>query len=91
MKSLAIFFCVLAVAECTTTRPQSSHRSTRESKPVSKTILVDAKWIEVYRRMEHDRGDYKIPDDDKIVPIGDKFSVPPAVVRNFQDLSNARN
>jgi hypothetical protein len=44
-----------------------------------------------YRRMEHDRGDYKIPDDDKIVPIGDKFSVPPAVVRNFQDLSNARN
>jgi hypothetical protein len=92
MKSLVVIIYILALAGC----PQkSSHTATRSRKPVtarstnSTPRLVDAQWIEVYRRMEHDHGNYKIKDDEKIVPVGDKFRVPPSVVRNFLDLSNA--
>jgi hypothetical protein len=90
MKSLAVIIYILALAGC----PQkSSHTATRGRKPApagsTNSPLVDAQWIEVYRRMEHDHGDYKIKDDEKIVPVGDKFRVPPSVVRNFLDLSNA--
>lgn len=48
-------------------------------------------WIENYHKLEAAHGDYTIPSDSDIVPMGNgQFKVPSAVLTHYQDLLLAK-
>lgn len=51
---------------------------------------VSPQWLETYRALEAEHGDYTIPDDHRIQVRSDgKIRVPTTVIRHFDDLSKA--
>lgn len=54
------------------------------------TASVSPQWLDTYRSLEAEHGDYTIPDDHKIQVSSDgKIRVPTTVIRHFNDLSKA--
>ena len=68
------------------------HTSTRHHHKATTlgTASVSPQWLDTYRQLEAEHGDYTIPDDHKIQVSSDgKIKVPTTVIRHFNDLSKA--
>lgn len=68
------------------------HRVVHHHKAVSSqpSAYVSPQWLDTYRSLEAEHGDYTIPDDHKIQVSQDgKIRVPTTVIRHFNDLSKA--
>ena len=50
-------------------------------------VLVDAQWLDTYRKLQQEHGNYTISDDNKIRPVGSKFRVTKSQQQHFRDLS----
>lgn len=68
-------------------RQSSRHRhSTRRA--TENTQIVDAIWMDNYKKLELQYG-HSIPADAEIKALGDKFAVPQEVMNHFSDLMRA--
>src|SRR6266705_1149737 len=90
---LSLASCTIYVRPITKKNPPIHHAASKSrrssSHHVNGTTLVDSNWIASYKKMEREHGNYTIPQDSQVIPIGDKFRVPKAMSDHFQDMSRA--
>lgn len=72
-------------------RHGSRHASTHHHRTTTQgSAYVSPQWLDTYRQLEAEHGDYTIPDDHNIhVSQDGKIKVPTTVIRHFNDLSKA--
>lgn len=69
-------------------RHASTHH--RRSPTPQGSAYVSPQWLDTYRQLESEHGDYTIPDDHNIHVSSDgRIKVPTTVIRHFNDLSKA--
>jgi hypothetical protein len=59
-------------------------------KSEAKSSLVDSAWIDKYKEMEKEHGDYTIPDDANIESVNGKFRVTQSVKNHYQDMLRSK-
>ena len=103
MRLLVILLC-LVMAGCATPKKKhypsktkhSQHAKSKKSAKGKKhvvaddgRVIVNDAWMQQYKWMEHERGDYTISADDDIQPDGRDWKVPRAVIEHRAALVEA--
>ena len=71
-------------------RSRGHHAKHRAHHATGGSAYVSPEWLDTYRALEAEHGDYTIPDDHRInVSPDGKIKVPTTVIRHFNDLSKA--
>ena len=93
--SLVLASCNIYVRPITRSSPVTHHHSsgtktTSSKRVISSGNLVDSDWLTNYYKLEREHGNYTIPADHGVVPVGDKFRVSKEMTDHLQDMSRAR-
>src|SRR5581483_4709413 len=80
--------CTVKIEPLKTKPAKTYHRShPASSKPSSPPeTIVTATWMKDYYEQEKKHGNLRIESDEKIKPVGEKFSVPREVVHHYHDM-----